>query len=192
MSSSDLPLNGECLAFTNFAKLPPELRFMIWKAAAHVPQLIGLEYEATRDNFKGNHIRCPLLLVSKEARREVLRYKKDSMSAKAGHGLFVICRLFRLIYTYLHQAEYLFQLNLEDIILLVSDEIEDSRLKLVAAQKRDNLTRRKNEAQAMLGRFNMAKIIQIIRESGPRDLSDWKVPKIAVLHIKDFAPTSCQ
>jgi hypothetical protein len=77
MSSSDLPLNGERLAFTNFAKLPPELLFMVWKEAAHVPQLISLEYEAARDNFKGNHIRCPLLRVNKEARREVLRYKKD-------------------------------------------------------------------------------------------------------------------
>ncbi|KAN0122415.1 hypothetical protein V8E51_000741 [Hyaloscypha variabilis] len=164
MSSSDLPLNGECLAFTNFAKLPPELLFMVWKEAAHVPQLISLEYEAARDNFKGNHIRCPLLLVNKEARREVLRYKKDL------------------------DAEYLFQLNLEEIILLVSVEIDDSRLKLVAAQERDAFTRRKNEAQAMLERFNKAKII---RKSGPRDLSDWKVPKVTVLNFKNFTPTSC-
>jgi hypothetical protein len=101
-------------------------------------------------------------------------------------SLFV--NLFRLIYTYLHQAEYLFQLNLEEIILLVSVEIDDSRLKLVAAQERDAFTRRKNEAQAMLERFNKAKII---RKSGPRDLSDWKVPKITVLNFKNFTPTSC-
>jgi len=235
MSSSDLPLNGEYLAFTNFAKLPPELRFMIWKEAAHVPQLIGLECEAAVDNFKGNHIRCPLLLVNKEARREVLRYKKDldvsegrwdqdrspvifpnldteiiwMRPKKSDHyrnvldnitrgrwqevrrlaiDYLLFLDLFHFIYIF-HKAKYIFQFNLEEIILLVSDEIDDSRLKLVAALKKDILKRRNNGAQAILDHFNRAKII---RESGPTDLSDWKVPKITVLHFKNFTPTSCQ
>jgi hypothetical protein len=64
------------------------------------------------------------------------------------YSLFV--DLFRVIYTYLHQAEYLFQSNLKDIILLVNDEIDDSRLKLVTAQERDTLRARRTKHKQCL------------------------------------------
>jgi len=64
------------MTFRQFAKFPAEIRVVVWHHAAQIPRIIGVDYKLRWD-FKGNRMRCPLLLVNWEARIEALNYKKD-------------------------------------------------------------------------------------------------------------------
>jgi hypothetical protein len=64
-----------CVLFEPFAKLPIELRLQIWAHAATFPQIIRLRDPGGSRALEGD--RCPLALVSKEAREEVLRVKQN-------------------------------------------------------------------------------------------------------------------
>ena len=63
--------------FTKFVELPIELRLEIWGHAAQHPQIIGLCSGKNSHSLSGTKARCPLLRVSKEARDEALKLKKD-------------------------------------------------------------------------------------------------------------------
>lgn len=63
--------------FTKFGELPIELRLKIWRHAAQQPRIIGLRSSPKQPAFAGTNARCPLLIVSKEAREEAMKSRKD-------------------------------------------------------------------------------------------------------------------
>ncbi|KAF4635165.1 hypothetical protein G7Y89_g2924 [Cudoniella acicularis] len=63
--------------FELFSQLPNELRLLIWAAAARTPIVIGLRPGQDPQFLKSTSLRCPLYNVSKEARDEVVKIKKN-------------------------------------------------------------------------------------------------------------------
>jgi hypothetical protein len=61
--------------FTSFPDAPVELPFLIWHHAAQTSQTIGID-TVRGPCFQGDNLRCPLLLVNGEAKREANKSKQ--------------------------------------------------------------------------------------------------------------------